>query len=277
MYSLSSSTPDPFALTEYLSGGVSFPGNNSLAGLTWRSTVVDPAKKNLFHFVVGSSNSSNILPTLYTPTNAAVIHHRNIYDGGRYSPNGPVLGCSNNGASRPGNYYLEVADKIINAGDFDVVELVNLSISGTLMSDYATGVLSDRVLKAIRRLAYNGVVPGMAGVKFVMTVSTGPSDGTAFTSAANYTAAFNTFLANARAAGFPGNVYVNVETWDGGNVSATIAAAQAALPNGADVRAGGNLDTLGLADRQADLTHFNDTGGPLAATLAFTPMHAGGY
>ena len=53
-------------------------------------------------------------------------------------------------------------------------------------------------------------------------------------------------------------------------------AAQVALANGTTVFAGGDLDTLNATNRQADNTHFNDTGAAAAATLIWNAMHASG-
>lgn len=274
------SSPDPYTLTVYESG-VLFPTNNNTNVLTRRYPVYDPTKKNLVLIMAGQSNICNILTNMYTPTNVNVIHNLNICDGAFYSPTNYLVGCSNNGDSRPGNISCILADLLINSGNWDVIYLVPIGISGTLISDWDTGQLSypgqaGRFGVAMRRLAAAGLVPGMTGLTFALSWWQGESDCGILTSQASYTASFNSWKAKVLSTGFNGRIFVNIETWDVGNISTDIQNAQRAVVDNIVTFPGGNIDTINDTQRAADKTHLLNSGGLTAASLVYNAMHATG-
>lgn len=276
-----SAPPDPYELTVYVSGGVVYPDNSDTSALTWRPTVIDPTKRTLILITAGQSQLTNVNPTLYVPTNASVIHNFNIKDGASYSPTGALVGCSSNGLTRPGNVCLRIADLLVTNGKFDVVYLVPIAVTGSLISEWSVGPMSSpgangRFGVAMKRLAAAGITPGMTNVTFAILWGQGEGDGVIGTTSANWQSSFATLKATILATGFVGRIFVNVETWDLGVPSATIQAAQAAVVDSVTVFAGANWDTLNNTFRQADQAHFNDAGAAAAAPLVYTAMHATG-
>lgn len=274
------SNPDPFVLNDDAIASTptygSSPRYRQTAGLTMRAAGYNPAQKTLCLIAAGQSNYTGIIPTIYQPSSSSVIDQMNLCDGGsyNYSASAPALGTQTY-SGFGGNVIPRIAQNAVTAA-FDKVVTVNCAIGGTLVEDWATGVLSNCIPVAIKRLISRGYVPGATGLTFAVTWGQGETQtGTAL----NYTSNFATMVSNAAAAGFTGSScrwFVNVETWLAGSTNATIAGAQASLPNGTNIFAGGNLDSLNATNRQADNTHFNDTGAAAAATLVWNAMHASG-
>jgi hypothetical protein len=78
------------------------------------------------------------------------------------------------------------------------------------------------------------------------------------------------------ATGFNGRAFINQQTWLAGVTNSGVRAAQAAVAIGSNIFLGANADSLNAANRQADNTHFNDTGMAALATLIYNAMHATG-
>lgn len=272
--------PDPFEIDDSfaISQGAGALPYRKTAGLVLRDQAFNPAQKTLVLIGAGQSNYVSLNPTLYTPSSSSVIDNFNIYDGGSYSIGGPLLGTQYNATMGPGNILARIAQNAITGG-FDRVVVVPIAIGGTVAADWATGSLSDRIGVAMRRLASRGYVPGVTGLTFALSWGQGETDNGNGTLQAAYAASMATVISNAQAAGFTGSscrFFINKETWLSGAVSSAVQAAQVALPNGATIFAGGDLDTLNATNRQADNTHFNDTGAAAAATLVWSAMHASG-
>lgn len=275
MRSSGATKADPYRLPDYVSSVLN-TGYRDTNGLTARSAVVNTAIRNLVLIVAGQSNGMNITPTLYTPTNTSVIDNVNIYDGGFYSIDGPLLGTQYAPPAGPGHIGARIADLLVTNNKFDHIYLVPTNLSGSPISVWATGgVLEDRIGVAVRRMAARGITPATTNVDFALLWMQGEADGILGTSSAAYQASWAQVLANAQTAGFSGKAFVPTETWQAGAVSATIQAAQAAVRDGVTVFDGGNLDSLNDTNRY-DTTHFNDTGAAAAATLIYNAMVASG-
>lgn len=273
------SAPDPFVLDDTIAisqGGGDFPYRQT-AGLTVRNQAFNPALRNLVLIAAGQSNVTTVNPTLFTPTNSSVIDNFNIYDGASYSIGGPLLGTQQIGTNQ-GCVAARLADLFVTNNIFDRVIIVPIAILGTTAANWATGTLSDRIGVAMRRLKSRGYIVGSTGLTFAITWWLGETDNSNATSQASYAASMATVLSNAQAQGFSGfnsRFFVNTETWISGTTSATIQAAQAALPNGTTFFAGGNIDTLNGTSRY-DNTHLTDAGAASAATLVYNAIHASG-
>lgn len=275
---IGAANPDPFIINDAFAIAQGALPYRKTAGLTARDQAFNPAQKTLVLIGAGQSNYVSLNPTLYTPTSSSVIDNFNIYDGGSYSIGGPLLGTQYNASLGPGNILARVAQNAITGG-FDRVVIVPIAIAGTVAADWATGSLSDRIGVAMRRLASRGYVPGATGLTFALSWGQGETDNGNGTSQASYAASMATVISNAQAAGFTGSscrIFINKQTWLAGAVSAAVQAAQVALPNGTTIFAGGDLDTLNATNRQADNTHFNDTGAASGATLIWDAMHTSG-
>lgn len=265
---------DPFVLTD-----VTFAGQAAfLQTPTPRLITINPAQKTLVLLVAGQSIWTNIIPTLYTPTNSTVVNQMNIYDGAIYPITGNVLGSSYyQGTFGPGNIAVRLADLFVTNSIFNNVILVNFAVGSTPISMWdSTGALYGRGSVAMLRLAAQGITPATTGVTFAYLWGQGETDTTNGTSQAVYAAALGRVLAKMTASGFSGRFFICEETWISGGVSAAVQAAQVAAVDNVTVFSGGNLDSLNATNRQADNTHFNDTGAPAAATIVYNAMHASG-
>ncbi len=264
------SRPDPFLMPV----DTAF---KDTVGRTLRQVAIQGSQRTLVLIVTGQSNGSNVLPSLYTPTNTANIHNLNSYDGAFYPVNGKCFGTTHSIGT--GNIPAIVADKLITNNRFDVVILVTLGLDGTAQSGWARNQLMiGRVGVAIRRLAARGITPTTAGVTFALLNMIGETDNVLDTSQADFQAAASEFFANCIKDGFSGRIFQPKETYRSAGVDANIQAAQVALVDNVTIFSGGDLDTLtGTAvNRQGDDLHFSDAGGLAAATLIEAAMHASG-
>lgn len=269
---------DPFTLDE--SNSLSHNVWRNTSGLTPVSFFPDPAKKTLCLIIDGQSNWTSVNPTLYVPS--ASVFQLNICDGALYQIAGKILGCSDDspGGYGPGNPAARVADKnlIANGGTFDNVILGCLAIGGSSVATWGPGgPFYDRPVQMMKRFAARGITPATPGVTFALLSGRGEADNTAGTAQATYQTIqgqiFSNLISNG---GFSGRIFLPQETLSSGVTSTAVRAAQAALVDNITVFSAGDLDTLTGANRYGDLTHFNDTGAPLAATLVFNGMHASG-
>lgn len=280
------SIPDPFSLPDSFGGILNARG--PVSGQTVRSPAIDPSKKTLVLIGVGQSNICNVNPTLFTPTNSTVVDNFNIFDGAIYNVGGPLLGCSYTPAIAglgPGNVLARIADTLVTNGKFDRAIMCSIATGSTVMADWGTLAGSGDGLPMftrspvlMRRLASVGIVPGMTGVTFSELMMIGETDNGNGTSQASFTASYNGHRANMTANGFTGRCFVTQETWAGGATSTPVRAAQLAVCDSVTIFTGGDIDTLGSADRVggATGTHLNDAGAAAAAALIVAAMHASG-
>jgi hypothetical protein len=213
------SAADPFIVTEF-PGSAPYKDTNAKTLFT---SVLNGGLKNCILLVAGQSNSSNNTTTAFTPTNSTKVHGFNIYDGASYTGADPQLGCS----GILGNYATRLADKLVTAGLFDHVYLVNTAVDGTTVADWATGSLSDRIPLAVRRLSARSMT--------VTAVLWGQGESDHGTSQVNYQSRLGTVITNSRTAGLSGPWFIAKQTWLTGSVDATVQAAQVAMvdhPNG---------------------------------------------
>lgn len=265
------SIQDPFILNDSFTAAFSDTNAKTL-----RSSVINTGIKNLVLITAGQSQWTSVIPTGFTPTNASVVDNFNIYDGANYALAGQLLGCQYTPANGAGNLSGRVADLLVTNGKFDRVIVAPVAIGASSIAQWETGTLSQRIPVALKRLAARGITPATTGVTFALIWGQGETDGVNGTAQAVWQTSFGNIKSAAIAAGFSGRIFVVEETWNGGITYPTIQAAQAAVVDSVTVFAGGNLDSLNATNRQADNTHFNDTGAAAAATLVYNAMHASG-
>lgn len=259
--------------------------NNDINNNTLSSQKIDTTKKNLILIVAGQSNIANVGLTQYTPSNPTGLDELYVSDGAIYKAIDPALGVSipTGGVAFPG---LRIADTLVTNGKFDRVILVPISIGGTLIADWATGVESNRIQVALLRIKNRGITCGGTNQTCAIIWGIGESDEQAGTSQVSWTASFNTIVSNNSS--FVGRWFVAEQTWWSG-VSAAIQAAQTVaspsgvINNGAGIYAGPNADVLinstcgGVACRQAaNLPHFTDAGCASYAAAWVTALAASG-
>jgi hypothetical protein len=267
------SPPDPFVLNDSFNISQFRSMRRGTENLSRRSATINTGVKNLVLICAGQSNMANVIPTRVAPTNSSAIDQMNIYDGGLYSVDGSLLGCSNEDAVH-GSACTQVADKFVTGGQFSRVILLNCSINTTTAAMWATWTLANRIPVAMRRLAAKGITPSVTNVTFAVWWGQGESD--QGTSSASYQASLNTILTNAKAAGFSGRFFVCKQTLFNNVTDSTIQSAQTGLVDNANFWSGGDMDALTGANRQGDNTHWSDTGGANAATAVYNAMRASG-
>lgn len=267
------SPPDPMLLAANPNNSTNF-----LTTGTIRNITINPAQKTLALLVAGQSNWSNVTPTLYTPTNSTVVSQLNIYDGAFYPITSGVLGAGGNQiAGNLGNISVRLADLLVTNGSFNNVIIENFTVNGTAVADWdVSGALYNRVNTAMLRFAAQGITPSTPGVTFGFLWGQGEADEALGTSQANYAASLGRVITKVNSSGFSGRFFICEETWDLGSTSAAVQAAQTGIVDNVTIFSGGNLDAFGAGDRQADNTHFNDTGAPLVATAVYNAIHASG-
>lgn len=274
-------TPDQLLLTEVIN-----PGQTVFRGPLPSAPVnltINPAQKTLVLLVAGQSQWTNVNPTVYTPVNSSVIYQLNIYDGAIYPMAGDVLGSTYYyaaGAPAPaaaGNISVRVADQLVTNGTFNNVIIVNFAVGGTDVGKWAVGgPLYERGHVAMMRLAAQGITPSTTGVTFGYLWGQGEDDNQLGTSTVTYQTLLGQVFAKMTASGFVGRFFVCKETWILGTVSAAVQAAQVAIVDNVTIFSAGNLDQFGAPDRDANNTHFNDTGAPLVEAVVVSNMHSSG-
>lgn len=271
------STIDPYQIiiTDILPNGPAAPVGPNVAPSTSQS--LDLTKKNLVIIVAGQSNLGNPAPSAYSPTNGSSLFNFNIWDGAIYPAADPLVGCN---SVKIGNPALRLADSIVTAALFDRVYLVPIAIGGTTVAQWDSGPLNNFFKITFMRLAQRGIVAG-ANVTIVVIWGQGESDNLAGTSQANYTTGITDVINQTRQAGFTGSFYVAEQTWNSGTSSTAVQNSQLAIVNHpSGIYAGPVADALigtcgGSACRQADNTHFSDTGSASYAAAWLAALQAG--
>lgn len=277
---------DPFVLGEAVrsDGPQNNTGNASLSGKSCRTDAggspcnptINGAQKTLALFILGTSNSASIGPSAYSPTNGSAIDNLNIYDGALYVAADPLLGQTTSFLG-PGSFGIRIADLLITNGIFDRVILITGGVGGSYSGFYgANGPLYQRGCVAVKRLAARGVTSSTPGLTMALLYMGGENEGS--TSSADFQAAVQQQVARMQSCGFSGRIFIPTQTILANSVNSTIQNGQAALAAlGSPWFAGGNLDSLtGATNRQADGTHFTNTGLASGATLVYNAMHATG-
>lgn len=270
------SLPDQNVLLDTTGYGVT-NGYRQTLGLTQRSFTINPALRTLVMLVPGQSWGADVVTTLYTPVNTAVIDNFNIYDGNLYAIGGPLLGTTYQATPPlgPGNAYARVADLLVTNGKFDRVIMVPISVGGTTIAQWGdvNAPYSNRAPVALRRLAARGITPATPGVTFTCILQIGITDFDNGTSQASFTASALSFLATLQASGFIGRIFVALQSRVG-QVANAIRSAQASLWNGTTIFSGGDNDsnTITLSDG----VHPDDAGAATLSVIVYNAMHASG-
>lgn len=240
--------------------------------------------KTLVIVVISQSNGTNVMPTLYTPTNRLGVLNFNFCDGGTYrapvgKPVDPLLGCSGNvsfGLPSPwpnGNWPGVLADNLITAGIANNVIVAPMGVGGSYVADWASGGSNNpRIGVMARRLTVAGLTPS------AVLYNQGESDN-GHTLQAAYTASGNSMIAACKSFWSSAPIFIAQMSYINDLTDANVTNAQAALVNhGSGVWAGPNGDSLTFAGgyRQSDKTHWSTTGGAAFAAAWKTSLAAYG-
>lgn len=256
--SIVSSAPDPYAVKDLSS--VITGGN----GYTQASSTIAAPSTTKTIITAGQSNMASVIGTAYTVTNSSSVHMLNIYDGGFYNTQDPVLGCAFNPASSNiSNIVGPLGDNIINRAKATRVITCSVGIGGTTYASWEPGNAADhytRLKVAILRCRARGLEPD-----FIIW-GMGESDNIAGTSAASIKASIWATVDALRASPVSCNtpVYIGLYSMFGGTISATVrSGVTTSVDAGRIIRLGYDADTnatIAGGFREADGTHFNNTG-----------------
>lgn len=271
--------PDPLVLN-YANSVAATLTNRATLGITPQQFTVNPAKKTLLLFVAGQSQWTNVTPSAYVPTNSTAVLQLNINDGAVYPipSSGLVLGTTNEQSPLgPGNIPVRVADQLVTNGRFDFVIIIDFAIGGTPISEWTTGgSLFDWGVVAIKRATALGMTCNTTGITCGFIWGQGEADNQNGTSQSVYANSLSAWGTHMTGNNFTGRIFVCEESWLSGTVSTNVQNAQLGIVDNVTYFSGGNMDSIGAGGRQADNTHFNDTGAVSAMTLMVNAMHASG-
>lgn len=253
-----------------------FPDWNNPVGKDQVDCAPQPGETRETWVVIGQSNTTNVTPTLYVPTNRLGVQNFNIGDGGCYRAKlggaiDPLLGCTGFAPNLPspwpnGNWIGIFADLRITAGKATREIMVPIGVGGSYIHDWQPGGANNiRIGVTARRLAAAALVP--TGV----LIGQGESD--LFTPGPTYQAALQATITSIHSY-WPGvAIYIAQETYINGAVSSAVEAAQLAVVNPAvHVFRGPNGDARGAAYRQPDNTHWNYSPGALTWAADWMPF-----
>lgn len=252
---------------------------NDTTAKTIRALSVNPAQKTLFLISAGQSNATNICPTKYTPANPTKIDNFNPFTGLNYAATDVLLGVSTTDTGTfCANHILRVADNLVTSAKFDRVVIAPVAVSGTNIIHWSPESDALGLYRTIQstylKVLAQGFSVNTAGLFFAVLWNQGESDQRDGTTQLAYTNSFNA-MKGAIQSYIPNcKIIVSRETWFVGAVSTAVQNAQAAVVDNVTVFAGGNLDSITATGRQADNTHFNDTGAATAASLSASAIQA---
>lgn len=241
-----------------------------------------PGQKTLVLCIGGQSLTTNVVPTLYVPTNRTGVQNFSITNGGCYiapvsGSIDPLLGCTGfapnlPGVSAVGGHWAGIlADSLITAGIAARVIIVPFGIGGSQIADWQVGGANNpRFAVMARRLALAGLAPSC------IMWEQGESDNLGGTTQAQYTTRLASMLSTIQTLWPTVPTFVAQASWINGTTSAAVVAAQAAAVSHPLVWAGPNADSLNATNRQSDNTHWNNTGAAAIAGLWKTALAAFG-
>lgn len=248
---------NPFYISpEYDLGGIGKRSRQDTAG----RIIVDPTpelgERTLTFICAGQSNIANTCDVPYAPTNAGKVLNLNIWDGALYRYQDPVLGAS----ASMGCWLGRLGDKLINAGRCDRVVFVPLGMGASFVIEHTPGYPENsKITAAVERCRALGL-----NVSALLWMQGESDNGN--TSQADYTTRLLSVIATPRAIGEAAPWFISRCTLFAGVTSVPIRAAQSAVVNGTDVRAGPDIDALTGVNRW-DNTHLSGVGANACADL----------
>lgn len=242
---------------------------NGFFDLTGKVPVADPrlvpGERTAVILVAGQSNGANSLPALYTPTHTRV-HNVCIQDGRMYEAADPLLGCEYAG----GCFATRLGDMLIEAGMYDRVILVPISIYGTSIEQWVGPLLHRFGVAASRVKALGHTVTHILWHQ-------GESDNVLATPRALYLARARQMIAFCRAVGLTAPfIFARASTLTGtvSSAEAEVRGAQTdVLDPALGIFPGPDTDQLGAAYRVGGV-HFNVAGGTAVAQGFMAAMAA---
>lgn len=257
----------PFSITDYdFDGELSYVDTT---GRTLNNSPISAGERALILLNVSQSNAGNWMESNYTVTNTGDVFSLFPWGNGDcYRTADPVLGPTGVGGCIDG----KIGDLCINSGPWDKFVCCNISVGASAVADWRatrtganTGLLHHRLAAGIRRVrSFLQMQPATAVLDVGIFSLLGETDNTDGTSQAVWEAGFREMVATRDGLNVSWPWFVGLCTYNAGNTSSTIRAAQAAVVDNVTIFQG--ADTDDITDRQAGNTHFNNTGRDTAAT-----------
>ena len=144
---------DHFIVDPYLAPHPFRLSTDSSGRIRVHPTVVS-GERTAVIIVAGQSNAGCHDDSTHIPTRASEVQNFNIFDGGLYHWDNPVLGCtSGTGSGNDGSSWMgRLGDEIIASGWFGRVIFVPIAVLGTSCADWARGNHKSRIKVAAGRL-----------------------------------------------------------------------------------------------------------------------------
>lgn len=219
--------------------------------------------------IISDSMAASTINSVLTPGQVK-NHNLSIYNGGVYQTLNPMLSCGvNTGNLASSSVMSPLADALIGAGTKQRIVGVPCGVGGSLTANwalYTQGNVAGRIQAAKNRIESVGLT--ISAIIAILGANDNPNG----TSLSSLNASWTQIIANIRATGYLGKVFVPTCSMFGGAISTTVQTAQANIRNGTDVLDGGNLDTGVTSGNRWDGTHFNSTGAALAAGILQTAI-----
>lgn len=246
------SIKDPYSA--FIDSGMIRNTNGRIA----RPSRINPNERTMVFVGIGQSNIAASENSTYTPTNTGKVDNYNLYDGGIYAAQDPLLGT---GLYMAGGCWLSrFADKLIDANICDRVILVPIARGSTTVQDWQpTGFMNVNLIAINNRLASSGLTPT------AYLWAQGEANRFSITREA-YRSALSSVIDSVRSQGWNAPWLLGKSTHANNDQDDTIRLAIDDLVNNTNIFAGGDHDTIDNSARY-DTVHFNSVGANLAANL----------
>jgi hypothetical protein len=268
----SGSAPDPYVVSDMpaANDNTIVPGYKDAGSYTLKNPqTVGGAKRCLLVFFGQSNSVSNYHQDAYSLVNPTQEFLFNIYNGGLYALQWPILGAGGPSPSGTSSWALRLADNLITGTTCDRVIIASAAISSSFASDWATGgPLNGRIAAMAKRITANFPYAA-SGVVFMQ----GESDCNAGTIQATYTTNLTSVI-NSIKASFPSiPIFIPTTSYYIGTTCAAVTTPQTNAVDNTIVFSLGNSDAIGAGSRY-DNIHFNSAGCSSWAATANTNLAA---
>jgi hypothetical protein len=258
------SAPDPFIMTEYVTGFTS--GYYVLTGKNLQTSTL--TSTNIKTVITGGQSNMATAPSSITyATVNSLAWNMNPYDGGFYNGSDANLGCSNTTNVGVSSMNMRFADSVITSSKATQCIMVPIALAGTpyaIWTPNASGSIFNRIKTAVLRCRARGLEPDA----FVW--GEGEQDNILGTASSAVTDSIQQIVVGIRAIPCTAPFYVGLYTMAGGTTSSAVRAGiTASVSSSLNIVLGFDADTncpVAGGFRLADNTHLSNLGLNTAST-----------
>jgi Carbohydrate esterase, sialic acid-specific acetylesterase len=264
------SKPDPYVLSEMENDNTIVPGYRDVAAYTLKNPQTIGGSKRCLLVFFGQSNSvANYHQDTYTLANPSQEFVFNVYNGGLYALQWPILGAGGPPAAGTSSWALRLADNLIAGATCDRVIIASAAISSSFAADWMTGgQINNRIQAMANRITANFSFAA-SGVVFMQ----GESDCNAGTVQATYNTNLTSVINSIKSA-FPNiPIFIPTTSYYLGTTCTAVTTPQTNAVDNSIVFSLGNSDAIGAGSRY-DNIHFNSAGCSSWAGTANTNLAA---